>query len=176
MKRALLIFVVVVVMGLFAPVAQAQTQTIIVVDSEQIFKSLPEYNAALSTIDRLTERCKAEVEQRFAEVENMFNLYTLGRASYSEAKRRETEALILNKEKEATAYQEECFADDGVIMKERLSLIEPIQKRVFAAIDSYAKSAGVDMVMDRSANPSLLYSSDRVDHTSKVIEILNKVD
>ncbi len=172
MKRTLLILVAIAAtfIGTFA----AQAQTTIVVDSEKIFKSLPEYNAAISSIERLTERCKEDVEQRFAEVENMFNLYSLGRASYSEAKRRETEALILKKEKEATEYQEECFSDDGTIMKERVALIEPIQKRVFAAIDSYAKSVKADLVFDKAANPSLLYSSDGVDHTSKVIEVLNK--
>ncbi|MFR9620082.1 MAG: OmpH family outer membrane protein [Rikenellaceae bacterium] len=151
-----------------------QAQSVIVVDSEKIFKSMPEYSAALTAIETKTKECQAEVERRFDEVEQLFNLYSLGRASYSEAKRVETEALILSKEKAATEYQESCFSDDGTIMKLRVELITPIQERVFTAIDNFSKGKSIDLVLDKSANPSILYSGSTIDYTDQIISVLQQ--
>ena len=54
----------------------------------------------------------------------------------------------------------------------RMELIAPIQKRVFGAIDEYAKKIGADIVIDKAANASLLFNSSAVDHTQKIIERL----
>jgi outer membrane protein len=53
-----------------------------------------------------------------------------------------------------------------------LELIQPIQKRVFEAIDKYAQQKGYDMVIDISQNATMLYYSERVDHTDEIIESL----
>ena len=60
------------------------------------------------------------------------------------------------------------------MMKKRIELIQPIQKRVFAAIENYAKSGGYDLVLDSAANASMLYHSDSVNHTQKIIELLKQ--
>ncbi len=153
-------------------IVSASAQSVAVVDSEKIFRSLSDYTSALAQIEEYTADCQAAVESRFADVERLFNVYSIARASYSESKRRDAEAEILAKEKEATEFQEGCFADNGSIMKLRVKLIEPIQKRVFAAIESYAKSNNIDLVIDKSANPTLLYSGSGVDHTDKIIQKL----
>ena len=64
------------------------------------------------------------------------------------------------------------FGNDGVMMKKRIELIQPIQKRVFSAIDNYAKAGGYDMVLDKASNATMLYCSEAVDHTQKIIELL----
>ena len=60
----------------------------------------------------------------------------------------------------------------ATMVKKRIELIQPIQKRVFSAIDSYAKAGGYDMVLDSAANAAMLYSSESVNHTQKIIELL----
>ena len=54
--------------------------------------------------------------------------------------------------KDATAYTVQVEAQatyqDGTLMKKRLELIQPIQKKVFDAISAYAKSHGYDLVLD----------------------------
>ena len=59
-------------------------------------------------------------------------------------------------------------------MKKRLELIQPIQKKVFDAIEQYATSNGYDLVLDSAANPTMLYKSEKVDQTDAVIELLKK--
>ena len=59
-------------------------------------------------------------------------------------------------------------------MKRRMELIQPIQQRVFEAIERFAKQQGYDLVIDISANPTVLYYSDKVNYTDRIIEALRK--
>lgn len=147
-------------------------QNYMVVDSEKVFKSLDAYNNALTTIDKLAEQYQAEVDRKFESVERLYNNYMQQRASLSEGYRQQREQEILDAEAKATEYQEEIFGTDGTLMKKRLELIQPIQKRVFDTIESFANRYGYDLVIDSSSNPTLLYYSERVDFTDRVIEAL----
>ena len=82
------------------------------------------------------------------------------------------ETPILSKEKDATALQESLFGKDGTLMKKRLELIQPIQKKVFDAINAYAQSHGYDLVLDSASNPTLLYNAPKLDQTEGVIKSL----
>ena len=147
----------------------ASAQNCIIIDSEKVFKSLAEYTSALDTLDKLGEAYQADVDKRFAEVENLYNTYMAQKASLSAAARQSREETILQKEKEATEYQQSIFGADGTLMKKRIELI---QKKVFDAIETYAEQHGYDLVLDSSGNASLLYNSPKMDHTQQVIEAL----
>lgn len=150
----------------------ASAQNYMVVNSETVFKSLKEYNSALEQIETLSEEYQAKVDAKFQEVEKLYNNYMQQRASLSEGVRQQYEQNILKKESEATEYQESLFGTDGELMKQRMSLIQPIQKRVFDAIESVSQQYGYDLVIDIAANPTVLYYSSKVDFTERIIEAL----
>lgn len=150
----------------------ASAQNYMVVDSEKIFKSIPEYTQALESIDALAADYQKAVDAKFQEVENLYNSYMQQRASLSESARQQVENNILQKEAEATEYQESLFGTDGELMTKRLSLIQPIQDRVFKAIENFSKLYGYDLVIDIAANPTVLYYSSKVDYTQQIINSL----
>lgn len=150
----------------------ASAQNYIIIDSEKVFKSIAEYNSALDTLDKLAEAYQADVDKRFAEVETLYNNYMAQKASLSAAGRQSREDAILQKEKEASEYQQSIFGPDGTLMKKRIELIQPIQKRVFAAVETYAVQHGFAMVLDSANNATLLYNSAKLDHTQQVIAAL----
>ena len=153
-------------------VAAVSAQNYMVVDSEKVFKSLTAYNNALTQIENLSEQYQAKVDAKFQEVERLYNSYIQQRASLSEATRQQREQQILQKEQEATEYQESLFGTEGELMKKRRELIQPIQERVFDAIERIATQYGYDLVIDISANPTVLYYSSKVDFTQKIINAL----
>lgn len=167
MKRFFLI-------ALFAVAATGtlSAQNYIIVNSEKVFKSLDAYNSAINELDNLAEQYQNQVDTKFAEVETLYNNYMNQKASLSSAARQARETSILTKEKEATEYQESIFGADGTLMKKRLELIQPIQKKVFDAIAAYAAKVGADMVLDSANNATLLYNAPKVDHTQQMIEAL----
>ena len=153
-------------------VAAVSAQNYMVVDSEKVFKSLSAYNNALTQIENLSEQYQAKVDAKFQEVERLYNSYVQQRASLSEATRQQREQQILQKEQEASEYQESLFGTEGELMKKRMELIQPIQQRVFNAIERIATQYGYDLVIDISANPTILYYSSKVDFTQKIINTL----
>lgn len=155
-------------------IGYAAAQKNIVVDSEKIFRSINEYNTALSTLDKEAKEYQAAVDAKFADIEKLYNTYTQQKAQLPQSERTRREQEILSLERAATTYQESIFGADGVMMKRRIELIQPIQRRVFAAIEEYAKQNGVDIVLDKASNASLLYNSATADHTMQIISILSK--
>ena len=156
-----------------ATLLTAGAQNVVTVDSEKIFKSIAAYNEALKSIDQLGEQYQKQVDAKFEEVETLYNNYVNSQRAYlSESARAARENEILTKEDEATKYQEALFGQDGALMKKRLELIKPIQEKVFAAIESYAKANGIDLVVDKAANPTLLFESDKIDRTQAIINLL----
>lgn len=167
MKR----FIITLVMAvMFAGVASAQIY--MVINSEKVFKSVEAYNDALEEIEKLSAEYQKSVDARFSEVETMYNNYMQQRASLNESTRQQYEQAILQREAEATKYQESLFGTDGELMKKRLELIQPIQAKVFATIESFSKQYGYDLVLDIASNPAVLYYSEKVDFTERIIEAL----
>ncbi len=167
MKRIVILIVMIV-----AAFGSASAQNYIIVNSEKIFKSLNDYNTALEELDKRAEAYQKQVDDQFAEVEAYYNVYMSRRESLSMSARSANEEKILQMEQEATALQEKIFGNEGMVMQERVQMIQPIQKRVFDAIESYAKSKGYDVVFDSASNATLLYNSAQVDHTEQIIEML----
>lgn len=149
-------------------------QNYIIVNSEKIFKSLDNYNQAITSLDELAKQYQSQVDAKYEEIEKLYNTYQSQKQSLSAATRQARENEIITKEQEAQEYQESLFGQEGELMKKRLELIKPIQEQVFGAIESYAKEVGADMVLDSSNNPTLLYNNPAIERTQQVIDALKK--
>ena len=169
MKRIIL-----TAMFALATLGIASAQKYFVINSEMVFKSLDSYNNAIAQLDNLAKQYQAEVDNKFKSIETLYNSYMAQKSSLSASTRATVEQQILQKEQEAQKYQQEIFGEDGTLMKKRVELIKPIQTKVFAIIEKYAKENGYDLVLDKASNASMLYSSDAIDKTSEIIEELKK--
>ncbi|MBQ5719814.1 MAG: OmpH family outer membrane protein [Alistipes sp.] len=166
MKRLIL------TLALVLSAAFASAQNYAVVNSEKIFKSIDQYNQAISQLDQMANDYQTKVDAKFEEVEKIYNAYMQRRSQLSAASQQANEENILKLEQEAQKYQESIFGTDGELMKKRLELIQPIQKKVFDTIKKYAEQKGYDMIIDISQNATMLYYSERADHTDEIIAIL----
>lgn len=153
-----------------ATVASAQNYA--VVNSEKVFKSIEAYNTAISQLDALAEQYQKQVDEKFEAVETLYNKYMEMKSSLSAASQQANEANILKKEQEATEFQESLFGSEGELMKKRVELIQPIQKRVFDTIEQYAKQKGYDMIIDIAQNATMLYYSPTADKTEDIIKLV----
>lgn len=165
MKRLIMVLVAVV-----ATSVATCAQNYIVVNSEKIFKSIDAYNNAISELDKLADSYQSQVDAKFKAVETLYNNYMPRKSSMSAASQAAAENQILAKEQEATKFQESIFGTDGTLMKKRIELIQPIQQRVFKAIEEYAKEKGYELVLDIAQNAEVLYYSPKADHTQAIIE------
>ncbi|MBR5845082.1 MAG: OmpH family outer membrane protein [Rikenellaceae bacterium] len=159
-------------LGVAAFMGVASAQNYMVVDSEKIFKSIKEYNNALVQLDNLAQSYQQQVDAKYQQIEALYNSYQQQKANLSAATRAMRENEILEKESETVKFQESIFGNEGTMMKKRIELIQPIQERVFKAIESYAKENGFDLVLDIASNATMLYYSPEVNRTEAVIKLV----
>ena len=157
-----------------ATLGVASAQKYCVIDSEKVFKSLEEYNNAMTKLDELGKAYQAEVDNKYKSIESLYNSYMQQKEALSASTRASIEQQILQKEEAAQKYQQDMFGDNGELMKKRIELIKPIQTKVFGAIEKYAKDNGYDLVLDKASNASILYLNNAIDHTTQVIEYLKR--
>ena len=111
-------------------------------------------------------------DAKYQQIEALYNSYQQQKANLSAATRAMRENEILEKESETVKFQESIFGNEGTMMKKRIELIQPIQERVFKAIESYAKENGFDLVLDIASNATMLYYSPEVNRTEAVIKLV----
>ncbi len=105
-------------------------------------------------------------------MEQAFNTYQQRKPSLSASDRNREEQRIVSREEEIKKFQAETFGEEGTVFQKRISLIKPIQDRVFAAIEKYAADHGYDIVLDIASNPTVLYYRPSVNHTDAIIAIV----
>ena len=142
-------------------------------DASMLTKFLDDYKKVENGQDaQMAEQYQKDVDEKFKAVEDLYNAYMQRKSTLSQASQQANEENILKMEKEATDFQESIFGTDGTLMKRRIELIQPIQKQVFGAIETYAKQHDIDMVVDIAQNATMLYYSPDVDHTQDIIDML----
>ena len=86
--------------------------------------------------------------------------------------RREREAEIVQKEQSVLELKRKYFGQEGELFKKREALIKPIQDDIYNAIQELANEKRIDVVKDRSSDPSLIYMSSKLDISDQVLQKL----
>jgi outer membrane protein len=149
--------------------ASAFAQRFAYVNSEYILEHIPEYVSAQKQLDALSIQWQEEVDNRFQEIEKLYQAYQQDQVVLNENLRRQREDEIVNKEKEVKDYQREKFGFEGDLYKERVRLIGPIQERVSKAIQEIAEAQNLDVILDKNSEVMMLYANPRLDKSDEVI-------
>lgn len=165
MKKTLLILLVFVSCSIAA-------QKTAYVDMAYILKNLPQYESANDQLSMMSRRWQKEVEAVTEEARVMSTNYQTEQIFLSEELRQKREDEILQKEREALELKHKYFGQDGELFKKRESLIKPIQDEIYTAIQEIAQEKHYEIVKDRSAEPSLIYMSNKLDISDQVLQKL----
>ncbi len=169
MKRFLVISILAILV--FAP-SFAQKTSVAYVDMTYILKNIPQYESANEQLTMISRRWQKEVEALNQEAQVLAKNYQTEQIFLSEEMKKKRQEEILAKEKEATELKHKYFGPEGELFKKRESLIKPIQDEIYMAIQEIAQEKRYDVVRDRSADPSLLYMSNKLDISDQVLERL----
>lgn len=168
MKR----FVLILACILSALTMSAQKSNIAYVDIQYILKNLPQYETANEQVQLISRRWQKEVDALDQEAKVMAQNYQTEQIFMTDEMRQKREKEIVDKEQEALALRRKYFGAEGELYKKREALIKPIQDEIFAAIQAVAEEKRFDIVKDRSADPSLIYMSSKLDVSDRVLEKL----
>ncbi len=144
-------------------------QRIAYVDSELVFRHMPEYNSAQKQLDDLSMQWQKEVDQQYAQIEKLYQAYQNDQSMLNENMRKRREDEIINKEKQVKDLQKQKFGFEGELFQTRARLMQPIQDRVAKAIQEIAKAQSIDLIMDKGPESTFLFASPTIDKTNDVL-------
>ncbi len=160
---------------LFALSAASFAQKYAFVDTEYILRNIPEYTDAQDILDELASEWQKEIEDMFAEVDNMYKEYQAEAVLLPEDMKRQKENEIIQLEKEAKALQKKRFGVDGDLQKKRQELVQPIQEKVFNAIEEIANTRNYAFIFDKASGATILYAQTKYDISDDVLDEIGSV-
>ena len=86
----------------------------------------------------------------------------------SDEARAEREQTIVEAETRVREMQKNRFGPEGELFQRRAELVQPIQDKVYGALQAYAEQRGYDLIFDKGSSAGLLFSKPTFDKTEEV--------
>lgn len=172
MKNAKKLRVSLFVLVLFLINGYSYAQKFAYVDSDYILKNIPEYQDAQNQLDEFAAKFQTQIEKKFSAIDQMYRKYQADAVLLPEDMKRKREDEIINKEREAKKFQEDIFGQDGTLFKKREELVQPIQEKVYNAIEKIAELKNYGIIFDKASGASMLYSNPKLDISDEVLQEL----
>ncbi len=142
------------------------------VDTEYILENIPEYQAAEREIEQLSIEWQTEIENNFAEIDNLYRQYQAEAPLLPEEMKRQREDEIIRKEREAKELQMRRFGREGELFAKRQELLQPIQDRVFEAVEQIASRGNYAVIFDKAGGTAMIFTDVRYDLSDDVLQRL----
>jgi len=145
------------------------------VDTDYILNNIPEYTDAQALLDDLSVEWQKEIEAKFQEIDKLYREYQAESILLPEDLKKQKENEIIQKEREAKELQKKRFGKDGDLYKKRLELVQPIQEKIFNAIQDMAITRNYAFIFDKASGASLLYADSKFDLSDDLLDEIGTV-
>lgn len=140
------------------------------IDSEYIMENVPEYQEAKDKLNKLAERWTKDIEERYETIKVKKDNFSREEVLLpAEEKKKRTED-ILKLETEAMEMQKLRFGVEGDYFQKRQELIQPIQDKVFEAMQKVASKKNYTFVFDKANQSNLVYADSKFDISGDVLK------
>jgi outer membrane protein len=143
-----------------------------IVDVAYILKNIPDYAKAQKQLDDIAADWQKEMDAKQSALNKMYKDYDAEQVMLSEDLRKKREDQLVLKEKELRDLQRQRFGYEGDLFKKRKELIEPIQKKVYDAVQRMAATRGYDFVLDKSEGITVIFADPKLDKSEDVLKEL----
>ncbi|MBR0323924.1 MAG: OmpH family outer membrane protein [Bacteroidales bacterium] len=172
-RKSLLLLAVMFLLGI--TVNAQQNQRIAYVDSDYILENIPEYADAQEEINQLSKKWEKEITALFQEAQELDREYQAESVLLSEDQKRKKKEAITAKRQEAENLRMQYYGPEGELFAKRAELIQPIQEKVYNAINQVALTKNYAFVFDKAAGTTMLYCSDKNDISDEILDEIGNV-
>ncbi|MCK8492229.1 MULTISPECIES: OmpH family outer membrane protein [Spirosoma] len=150
----------------------ARAQKFGYVDSEFILGKMPEYQKALSEIDKFADKWSKDIQEKYAEIEKLQRSYQAEEILLTEDMKRDRQRVLSDKEREAREYNNKVFGYQGLLFEKKKELMKVPMELVNRAIEKVAVQKKLEFVFDKASDFTMLYTNPRHDYTDYIMEEL----
>lgn len=167
MKKILLLGMLIIVTTLVF-----SQQRYVFVDTEYILNQIPEYQLAQDALNNLSKEYEKKIENADLEIKELKSKLTAEELFLSPEMREKRHKAIKEKEFLLKKMQQDYFGANGALYKKRRSLVQPIQEKIYNAVEKLAREGNYGMVIDQAAAPVILWSQPKYDKSDKIVETI----
>ena len=153
-------------------VTTAQNQKIGYVNTDQILSQMSEYEGIQKKLSNLAAEWNKELEEMEQEIDRLQEDFEAKEILYTEELKKKKQQEIQNKVQERRQYLDRKFSSEGEYFQKQQELLEPIQRKVFKAINKVAADQNFDFVFDRAENSNMLFGNQRWNLNEDVLQEL----
>jgi outer membrane protein len=159
--------VALVTLGMF--VGTAHAQKIGVVDVNTVVAAMPEYQAAMKTLEDTKKIYSDSMKLMQSAYSAKLDAYSkVGETASADFKKKSQEDLA-GLEQAFTKYRDSKFGQEGELAQQQVQLLKPIQEKLTKTLSAYAKKEKLAVIIPKA---STIYVEDAIDLTTKFQEYL----
>jgi len=151
-----------------------KAQRLAYIDMAFILDNIPEYSKAQSQLNTKVKAWQRRLDREKNDIEALKKDFSNEKALLTPELIQEREDDIYYKEQDYKKLQEAYFGPNGDLFLYRKLLVQPIQDKVYNAIQEIAPKKGYDFVIDQSSDLILLYTNKRFDISDLVVNSIVK--
>ena len=140
------------------------------INSEAIFKALPEAQDAQRSLDALMTQWDTELQQMQSEWKKKLDEYDKKKLIMTDQTKLEAEQGLRDLEKSITDFRNKKFGPSGELFQKQNEVMKPIQNKLFQVLKDIALEDDYDYIFDQSGEILLLFASEKNDLTQNVLE------
>lgn len=142
------------------------------IDSEFLLNKHPDYKLVQKELEALSTQWKKEAQNLEQEIKEMYSRLKAEEVLLTEEMYRERLEAIKVKEKDAVAFNNRIFGINGQYYQKQAELLQPLQSKIYDAIDKVCKRNGLAVLFDKASGPLMIYTDPRHDYSEFVLEEL----
>lgn len=172
--KSILLLAFLMIIGMNSSKAQGN-QKFAFVDTEYILQNIPEYGDAQEQINQLSAKWEKEIKALRTKVDALQREYQTESVLLTDDQKRKKEEEISAKEQEMMTLQMDYFGPEGQLFTKRIELIQPIQEKIYNAINQIALIKNYAFVFDKASGTTVLYCNEKNDISDDVLDEIGNV-
>ena len=150
----------------------AHAQKYAIIDTKYILDKMPDYKTAQAQLDNIAKTWQKEIDDLQSDLDKMYKNYDAEQVMLSDDLKKKREDQLFMKEKSVRDLQRERFGFEGDLFKKRQELIQPIQNRVYNAVQKLAVQRSYDFILDKSEGITVIFADPKLEKSHDVLREL----
>ncbi|WP_373524013.1 OmpH family outer membrane protein [Aquiflexum sp.] len=172
MKRSIILLFLLPLFSSMLLTQRAEAQKFGYIDSEFLLNKHPDYKLVQSELEALSSEWKKEAQNLEKNIKEMYANLKAEEVLLTEEMYQEKLATIKEKQNAAVAFNNRVFGMNGQYYQKQAELLQPLQSKIYDAIDRVCKRNNLAVLFDKASGPLMIYTDPRHDYSEFVLEEL----
>ncbi len=168
MKR----YVFILIVGAFFFSSGNAQQKIGWFNSSAVMDKLPEAQDAQHQLDNFVADWQNELAKMQNDWQKKIEEYDKKKLILTDQLRAQNEKDLQELDRKIADYRQKKFGQNGELFQKQNDLMKPVQNKIFKILQDIAKEDNYDYIFDKSGDVLLMYTNEKFDLTTKVLEQL----